>query len=328
MSNSLTENNITSLTRYKKPKNFFSWQLFYKCNYHCNYCFEKNLTHYNFNYNELLKTSQNIWKYYKKFGFEWLSIIGGEATLLEVDKLLFLFKNFKNEENLTFELITNFYRPIKYFEKIFLYFKNIKRIIIKVSYHEEYNTLKDFFKKFEELVKISKKYKNVFLKIEFVITEQTSKMAIAYYEYFSFLKKKYSNIGLHLAEAFEYHKGWKLNYLFDSSKLVKYFPFLNKHLTQRRKYIVEKDNSFKIDYSVNFLKQDSKILHTKGCLCFQNEVFLEDNKLKNFCDRNIICDDFMNCNIDDLKIAKCKICENDICSETFVKIINKDKNIC
>ena len=66
--------------------------------------------------------------------------------------------------------------------------------------------------------------------------------------------------------------------------------------------IVEKEGIIFEGYSSDFLKSESKILHTKGCKCTQNEMFLEDNKLKNFCDRNIITDDFMNCDIEKLKI--------------------------
>ena len=82
--NFLVVNNINKLIRYKKPAAIFSWQLFYNCNYNCKYCFEKKLDKFNFSIDELLKTSENVYKYYKKYGFELLSIIGGEATLLEV----------------------------------------------------------------------------------------------------------------------------------------------------------------------------------------------------------------------------------------------------
>ena len=55
---------------------------------------------------------------------------------------------------------------------------NLKRVTIKVSYHEEYNSIRKFFKKFEELIKMSLKYNNVVPKIEFVITEETEEKDI------------------------------------------------------------------------------------------------------------------------------------------------------
>lgn len=323
--NSLVVNNINKLIRYKKPAAIFSWQLFYNCNYNCKYCFEKKLDKFNFSIDELLKTSENVYKYYKKYGFELLSIIGGEATLLEIDDFLSLFSHFIYETNLNFEIITNFYRPISYFEKICAFFSNLKRVTIKVSYHEEYNSIRKFFKKFEELIKMSLKYNNVVPKIEFVITEETKEKDIEeVYLLFTFLKNKYKNknkhIELHLAEEFRYDKGWNLVYLYDSSKLAKKHPEYIKHLTQRRKYIVKKEDVTFEGYSSDFLKSESKILHTKGCKCTQNEMFLEDNKLKNFCDRNIITDDFMNCDVEKLKINFTNICKNDICTETFVSV--------
>ena len=324
--NSLKSNNILSLTRYGPMKEkFFSWQMFYKCNYKCSYCFERKLTHYNYNYNELIKTAENIWKFYNiKYKFDWLSVIGGEVTLLEIDDFLNLFKNFQNEKNLTFELITNFFRPLEYFEKIFIFFQNIKEVLIKVSYHEEYNSLEIFWEKFENLIKISKKYKNAHTKIEFVINNKNVEKAIDYCKHFILLKHKYPNqkISLHLAEMFKYKKNWKLYYLFDSSKLIKKFPILHEYFTQERQYIVKQNNGIEvIDYPMNFLKSKNKILNCKGCLVTNVSFFLEDNKLKDFCEHTV-CNDFINCDIKSLILKEKNICQQSICAELCVEMKN------
>ena len=121
---------------------------------------------------------------------------------------------------------------------------------------------------------------------------------------------------------FKYKKNWKLYYLFDSSKLIKKFPILHEYFTQERKYIVKQNNGIEvIDYPMNFLKSKNKILNCKGCLVTNVSFFLEDNKLKNFCE-HIVCNDFINCDIKSLILKEKDICQQSICAELCVEMKN------
>ena len=132
-----------SLENSKVNKTFFTWDIDYRCNYNCTYCFlhfEPETTDIKAEY---LKPTEwiNIWEeIYKRHGDCHISVTGGEP---------FIYPNFieiisELSKIHTFEFSTNFSWDIDYFVKKIA----PERVIINSSFHPEFTGIKKFLERF------------------------------------------------------------------------------------------------------------------------------------------------------------------------------------
>ena len=151
-------------------KNIFYIQLFLfkACNYKCEYCITKSNTD-DINKENLVKGFKNLDKFikghsekHKDIDTTSIQVIGGEPTLIDLIPYLDMInsKSFK-----IFKLMTNFYRPINYFEDLYNY--KIKRdldIQFTLSFHALKMDKNEFFEKYKLLTQMFEK-KNVNISI-------------------------------------------------------------------------------------------------------------------------------------------------------------------
>jgi len=168
-----------------------NWYITDICNYKCLYCYTDNKNSKQCNYKLVMKRLNYIDQKFK------INILGGEPTLH--NNLLDIVKILQNNENcIKINIITNFSKPIKYFDKLIKFSK----VIFSVSYHPQYtdNSFKN---------KITY-FKNKIIMIMNVIDSKD------FFEFFGFIKQ--NNIQ------------YELNYLNSTNNfIVKYSKdFLDK----------------------------------------------------------------------------------------------------
>lgn len=124
------------------PGFFFTWDVHYKCNYNCTYCFlhsEPETTGIKANYLGLQKWVE-IWEgIYKKYGPAQISITGGEPFIYPdfIDLIAALQKwhTFEFSTNLSWD-VDEFVRKVK-----------PERVRINSSFHPEFINIRDFINK-------------------------------------------------------------------------------------------------------------------------------------------------------------------------------------
>lgn len=188
----MEENNITQLdckninsliTPFEKPKLIYritNW-----CNYKCSYCIQK--THDNLKPldQNILHSTEKLIRQITDNSLNTLflqsrkvQLVGGEISFLDLvnDVMSPFLKSKINIES--YLIISNFSAPIENYKKIidFISQNNLK-LSLHLSFHEEFISYENFFKKFEELNNYCKNNLNIKLSIEMVVSLKNLELA-------------------------------------------------------------------------------------------------------------------------------------------------------
>lgn len=171
------DSNIKSIYRINNYNLVIKWRLTNVCNYKCSYCVRSKMRDSD---NELKTDEEILYNAapevariinLKNKPKVKLFLIGGEVTLLNLEKLLSnLISNLNNNYIDVVSITTNLSKSVDYFISLnnFLEKNNIK-LQLTASWHSEFANFDLFFEKIEILSKI----KNIILKLETVSTIST-----------------------------------------------------------------------------------------------------------------------------------------------------------
>lgn len=274
----MEENNITQLdfeninsviTPFEKPKLIYritNW-----CNYKCSYCIQK--TH-----NSLKPSDQNILHSTEELIQQIINgplntaflqprkvqLIGGEISFLDLvnDIMSPFLKSKINVES--YLIISNFSAPIKNYKKIidFVSQNNIN-LSLHLSFHEEFISYENFFKKFEELNNYCKNNSNIKLSIEMVVTLENLELAKK-------IKELYSNKYKIIFDKNRFESKNEVDNFLTSDDAVKTFDITFK---SGRKLSYKKTSFFKAIGNSNF--------PSKGFICEKRIYNLKFDTCKN-----------------------------------------------
>ncbi len=312
--NTLKKYNIKSIERNYFKENYLMWNMFYNCNYNCSYCFTHKQEFYSMNIDLLKKQSIKVRELSDKFLVNRISILGGEFSILPLETFMEIIQPI-NIEKISLELTTNFSKEVNYYFNLLNKLNN-KEILLTVSYHYEYITIKDFFIKVIKLLKqIDSK---ISVRLEYTLTKKNIDTVIEFYHFFKAVKGKFKNVKLLLFEEINYDNNYKISDVTNSKFLIKKYPFLEEYFDEYRNCLVEYEkNTIKEQKYIDFDK-----LCTKGCYCHQNEFSLEEGKLTTFCSElnYLVTKDITKTDISKIKIPYWNKCCMDFCSNSFVKV--------
>lgn len=301
-----------------KHLDYFTWMMFPYCNYNCSYCFEKEMYFGNekIDIEELKKIANKIYDYCNINNILRLNVFGGEPTILDYSKIIYIFEKFLNDKKIIFEITTNFYRDIDYFFNLLKAFKNNYCFYITCSFHEEFTTQVLFFKKILKLSKLAEEFPNSKIKIKVVINKNNENNIRKFFNNYKIIKK-FSNIELEILEGYKINNNFRMIDIYDSSKIINKNPDMEGYFCQNKSYnVLTEDNKT----SKMTTKQICSFLNTtnlscKGYKCYKKDVVLKENKLIDLC-HGIITNDFLNYNVAKVN-QEGKICTNNICPEVF-----------
>ena len=157
----------------------FKWRLINRCNFKCSYCVNRSVvTLYESEeqeYARLLDQAAKISKLISGLSDEYdnasLLLIGGEITLIPVDKMKNIIDTLYTEKLKAIHLTSNFSAPLSWYTDIKT-FCNSKgmRFTVVASYHEEMSDFTKFFNKAATLSEEFNKDQQNFA-VEFVVTK-------------------------------------------------------------------------------------------------------------------------------------------------------------
>lgn len=138
------------ILRIQKANTNYSikWRITDKCNYRCSYCTRKQHNYKDLVETDLIANAKLINQFcdLKKTPLIDLQLLGGEPTILELDKIL----NELTSDNIDrIRLTTNLSKPYGYFFKLLSEIDklNVRQFLITASYHEEFCNLNEFIEK-------------------------------------------------------------------------------------------------------------------------------------------------------------------------------------
>ena len=249
---------------------YLKWIVTNRCNYNCSYCFEKNFKSIELSNNNLFLTANKINKFMKINNLNSLILLGGELFLLDTNIILKLLEILKGKK---LYIITNFFQDNLIYKQIADFAKNnFKTFEYKFSFHDEYISLKDFFKKIDDFRKIC----NCNIKVQFTLDERTEKL-LPEFE----LRCYKSKVIYHVEKAYTIYGKNRENVKFSNvkSKTSKTFLIDGKE--------IKGDILFKNGPLDNY-----------GTNCYQPFFHLESNKLYSHCYGRTITNDFLNYKIE------------------------------
>lgn len=290
------------INNYKNEK-FIKWIVNNSCNYRCSYCFEKDFHKKEIDEKNIIKTAYKIKDFISKNNLTSIILLGGELFLLEKNIILQILDILK-EKKISLYIISNFSQKNSIYKEIYNYAKEkFKKVEYKFSFHDEYVTIDNFFKKAETFLKDNQDIK---LTLQFTLDKRTYSLLQEFMFKFNLLKEKY-NVKLHVEKAYYFNKNrTKINFVNVNINLPKFFKIDNKLI------------------SANEIFKDGP-LDNYNARCYQPFFHLENNILYSHCYGRIITKDFLNYNAE--KIDFNFICNRHSCLIYKTSIIQKNKLI-
>lgn len=291
----------------------------YLCNYNCSYCAQKNnrkLYKESENLNEinkkLLNTVDKLCQTLfvnKKIMDEYnnsLQIIGGEPSIINlyeiINKLIINKTYIKN-----LKIFTNFSKNIEYYIKLVELLNKLNaKVILSVSFHDEYISLEEFYKKIKKFSDLISNNKNVSFYTKMVVT---NKHNIKYIEKFLSISKN-TIFETDIVPCYENSKIDKYVYTYNcnlNNELYNYIANRTIKKQKNKEEMIETYNLFQILKKPDsfFLKKKRKVLPNlwidyNGLIsfpCKKTDINIEDiniEKLYTLCD-DIKCQNFNEC---------------------------------
>jgi hypothetical protein len=184
-----------------------------------------------------------------------------------------------------------------------------KEIVLTLSYHSNFLSIKDFFEKIENMVSNSIN-KNIVYRIQYTVSDNTEKQILVFYANYLKLIKKFRNIKFKLSLFEEFHydpnEPFKIINIYNSRRIGEKYPFLQKYLEQYKIY----NSSFS-------LKEKDEMICPYNCYCYGYDILLHSGKLKK-CNGEVISDNLEN--IDNLIFENSLLCKEKYCNHHFQKL--------
>lgn len=299
---------------WKQAKKFW-WSMFYKCNNRCPECSQKKTPQYGvdeINIEELLAKANKINEYTEMYNLDYLYIMGGEPTVLDLKDLIKILLKFNLERYKKIRLYSNMTAEPLYYYALARTLSKVGIFELELSFHSTIFNIPNFFEKLQHIYDKTKIVSNTNLNLQFTITEQQINLTDDFCENLEkFNKKNNSRIRVQLCPDLAINEDFSCT---RKILLKEFTEKYNKLLTTSFPITIKYINGNKEKTNISILK-DSDNINFYNLRCYKaDSVWLYDKDLRSHCSQNIISYDFLNDKLEDMKIPYSHICKSKKCS--------------